>query len=48
LETRADLFAPGDWLPVATNTLGADGVWSFTDSSATNFPQQFYRLRLRP
>ena len=48
LETRADLFAPGDWLPVATNTLGGDGVWSFTDSSATNFPQQFYRLRLLP
>jgi uncharacterized repeat protein (TIGR01451 family) len=46
LEATTDLSAFGNWLPVATNTLGTNGVWSFTDTSATNFPQQFYRLRL--
>jgi hypothetical protein len=46
LEATPDLSAFGSWLPVATNTLGTNGVWSFTDTSATNFPQQFYRLRL--
>lgn len=46
LEATPDLSAFGSWLPIATNTLGTNGVWSFTDTSATNFPQQFYRLRL--
>ncbi|HEX7569423.1 MAG TPA: hypothetical protein VF492_02855 [Verrucomicrobiae bacterium] len=46
LEATTDLSAFGSWLPIATNTLGTNGVWSFTDTSATNFPQQFYRLRL--
>ena len=47
LETTAALF-PADWQAVATNTLGPDGVWRFTDNQATNFPQRFYRLRLAP
>ena len=46
LETTTNLFAPGDWLPVATNTLDTNGVWQFTDTQATNFPQRFYRLKL--
>jgi hypothetical protein len=48
LEATTNLFSTTDWLPLATNTLGTNGVWSFTDTSATNFPEQFYRLRLAP
>jgi hypothetical protein len=44
LEAATNLSAPMAWYPVATNTLGASGAWSFTDFSATNRPQQFYRL----
>ena len=46
LEAATNLAA--GWLPVATNTLGTNGGWQFTDASATNFPQQFYRLKLVP
>jgi uncharacterized repeat protein (TIGR01451 family) len=46
LEATTNLFPPGNWLPIATNTLGTNGVWQFTDTSAPNFPQQFYRLEL--
>jgi hypothetical protein len=45
LEAATNLLPIGNWLPVATNTLGTNGVWSFTDASATNFPFQFYRLK---
>jgi hypothetical protein len=44
LEAATNLVAPVAWYPVATNTLGAEGVWLFTDFSATNRPLQFYRL----
>ncbi len=46
LEATTNLFPPGSWQPIATNTLGTDGALPFTDPSATNYPQQFYRLRL--
>ncbi len=46
LESTADLFLPGGWLPVATNTLDGSGVWLFNDTQATNFIQRFYRLKL--
>jgi len=48
LEATTNFFPPGNWLPLATNTLGTNGLWQFTDTSATNFPQQFYRLELSP
>ena len=48
LETATNLFSSGIWLPIATNTLGTNGVWQFTDPSAASFPQQFYRLKLAP
>ena len=31
--------------PLATNTADAGGTWFFTDSSATNLAQRFYRAR---
>jgi subtilase family serine protease len=45
LESTTD-FISGEWVPVATNTLGVTGVWQFTDAQATNFTQKFYRLKL--
>jgi hypothetical protein len=47
LEAATNLTSPV-WLSIATNTLGTNGVWQFTDPQATNFPQQFYRLMLGP
>ena len=48
LETTTNLVPVIVWLPIATNTLDASGVWQFTDPQAVNFLQQFYRLELAP
>jgi subtilase family serine protease len=48
LEATSNLLWPGGWLPLSTNTLGTNGVWTFTDTRATNNPVQFYRLILTP
>jgi hypothetical protein len=48
LEVTTDLSSPTNWLPVATNTLGTNGVWQFSDAQATNFQQRFYRIRQLP
>lgn len=48
LESTTNLWPFVLWLPLATNMLGTNGVWTFTDTSATNFANQFYRLRLAP
>jgi hypothetical protein len=48
LEATTNLTSSACWLPVDTNTPGANGIWQFTDSQATNFPQRFYRLRQLP
>ena len=45
LERTVDLVPPL-WLPVATNTLGTNSVWQFTDTQASHFQQGFYRLKL--
>ena len=48
VEATTNLLLAANWLPIATNTLGTNGVWQFSDTQATNFPQQFYRLKLAP
>jgi hypothetical protein len=48
LEANTNLGLPGGWLPLATNTLGTNGMWQFTDSQATNHVLQFYRLKQVP
>ncbi len=48
LEAATNLLPPTFWLPLDTNDLGADGIWQFTDTDATNYPQRFYRLVLPP
>jgi hypothetical protein len=45
LEAATNLQVPINWYPIATNILGANGAWEFTDFSATNHRWQFYRLR---
>ncbi|MDE3066344.1 MAG: immunoglobulin domain-containing protein [Verrucomicrobiota bacterium] len=44
LQATTNLAVPGGWLPLATNTLGTNGVWQF--SAPMTSPQQFYRLEL--
>jgi len=44
LETTTNITQPVIWLPVATNILGINGVWQYTDPQYTNFLQRFYRL----
>ena len=39
-------FTSGVWRPVTPNVFDLTGRWQFNDTSATNYPQQFYRLRL--
>jgi hypothetical protein len=46
LEAAADLVSPANWQPLATNTLGTNGLWQFTDPQVINFTQRFYRLKL--
>ena len=48
LESTTNLSYPINWSFLATNTMGTNGVWQFTDVQATNFTQQFYRLILGP
>jgi hypothetical protein len=45
LEATTNLGAPVSWLPIATNTLGTNGVWQISDT-VTNGSKRFYRLQL--
>jgi autotransporter-associated beta strand protein len=45
LEATPNLAVPAAWQPVQTNTADANGAFIFTDSSATNAPQGFYRVK---
>jgi hypothetical protein len=40
----SNLASPTLWTPVATNTAGANGVFSLSDQQATNYQQRFYRI----
>jgi autotransporter-associated beta strand protein len=44
LLSATNLTAPV-WLPVLTNTADANGLFQFSDSQTTNFPQRFYRVQ---
>jgi subtilase family serine protease len=46
LEATTNLISPSAWQPLATNTLGTNGLWQFTDPRVMDFPQRFYRLKL--
>ena len=46
LEVTTNLLSPDGWQPLATNTLGTNGLWQFTDTEATNFPCRFFRLKI--
>lgn len=34
-----------DWTVIGSQTVGTDGVFAFSDSTAANFPNRFYRTR---
>lgn len=44
VEAATNLSPPQVWLPVGTNTLGAAGLWSFTNNVSSQ-PHRFYRAR---
>jgi hypothetical protein len=46
LETATNLVLPFDWQPLATNIMGTNGVWQFTDFGVMSNPNRFYRLQL--
>jgi hypothetical protein len=46
LEVTTNLLSPDGWQPLATNTLGTNSLWQFTDTETTNFPCRFFRLKL--
>jgi hypothetical protein len=48
LEAVTNLASPLDWQPLATNTLGTNGLWQFTDTEAASFSFRFFRLKLGP
>ncbi len=48
LESATNINSPANWMPIATNMLDTNGFGQFTDTQATNFPQQFYQLELPP
>jgi subtilase family serine protease len=48
LESTTNVFSGISWQSLATNTLGTNTSWQFSDGQATNFQQRFYRLRFVP
>jgi uncharacterized repeat protein (TIGR01451 family) len=46
LEATTNLFSSAAWLPLATNTLGSDGILHFNDAQSAGFAQRYFRLRL--
>ncbi len=48
VERTADLTPPAVWMAISTNTAGVGGLWQFTDTQATNYPQRFDRAVYLP
>jgi hypothetical protein len=36
------------WVPISTNIADMNGLWQFTDTQTTNYPQRFYRAYQQP
>jgi hypothetical protein len=47
VQVTGDLSSPAAWSNAATNTAGADGTWTFTDSVTTH-PRYYYRSARAP
>ncbi len=43
IETATNLAAPITWTTLSTNTADTNGVFSFTDLSASNYDNRYYR-----
>jgi hypothetical protein len=48
LEASVDLTTAAAWSPIATNTVGTNGLWQYTDHHVAEVPQRFFRLKLLP
>jgi hypothetical protein len=42
VEAATNIVTP-TWVPIGTNAAGTNGLWTFTDLEATNYPSRFYR-----
>ncbi len=42
----ATSLTASNWTTISTNTAGTNGTWTFTESSASNYPARFYRAVL--
>jgi hypothetical protein len=45
IEATTDLVS-GSWLTISTNAIGSNGLDSFMDTDATNYPSRFYRTKI--
>jgi hypothetical protein len=46
LVATTNLVPPIVWRPIVTNPVGANGIWTFTDTNASSLPARFYRAEL--
>ncbi|MGZ4972148.1 MAG: immunoglobulin domain-containing protein [Limisphaerales bacterium] len=46
IETASSLTPPITWQPVLTNTMAADGTWSFVDTNGITNPEIYYRVNV--
>jgi hypothetical protein len=44
LQSTTNLTPSINWISLATNTVGAGGMFQFMDPRTTNYPQRFYRV----
>jgi hypothetical protein len=45
IQATTDLVS-GNWLTISTNAIGSNGLDSFMDTDATNYPSRFYRTKI--
>ena len=43
MQSAEELALPLTWNNLSTNTAGEDGHWTFTDTSASNTAQRYFR-----
>ena len=48
IEVTTNLTSPITWTILSTNTAGTNGLFQYTDTSATNYPGRYYRTAVPP
>jgi hypothetical protein len=46
VQVATNLVPPTNWVTLATNAAGSDGLWEYIDLDATNYPSRYYRSAL--